>query len=214
MSGLVARKVGMTRIFREDGAVTPVTVLEAKPCPVVKVRGASARAKGCDSVQLAYGPQKTSRLSKPLRGYLEKNGVEAGYARLIELPFPASEVKPGTEITVSLFREGEKVDITGTSKGKGFQGVVKRCGFSGGDDTHGCKSKRVPGSIGQCATPSRVWKGKGLPGRTGGERRTVRNLEVVRVDPERNLIVVKGAVPGARNGYLIVRKSGRSGGSC
>jgi large subunit ribosomal protein L3 len=205
MSGLVARKVGMTRIFREDGRVTPVTILEAEPCPVVQVRKVAGKP---DSVQLAYRSQKPFRLNRAQKGHLEKHGVKGNYARLREIPFTDQDSpSPGEEVTVALFSEGERVDITGTSKGKGFQGVVKRHGFSGGDSTHGCKSKRVPGSIGQCATPSRVWRGKGMPGRTGGKRTTVRNLEVCRVDPERNLIVVKGAVPGARNSYLIVRKS-------
>jgi large subunit ribosomal protein L3 len=208
MSGIMARKIGMTRLFADDGKVIPVTVLEAEPCPVVQVR--TPEREGYSAVQVGYRPQKKSRLSKAMLGHLEKAGAPP-VSRLGEVPPPAGDVKEGDSLTVEMFSPGEKVDVTGLSKGKGFQGVVKRHGFKGGDQTHGCKSKRVPGSIGQCATPGRVWKNKKMPGQTGNRKTTVRNLEVVRVDPEKNILVVKGAVPGARNGYLLVRKRIRGG---
>lgn len=206
MSALMARKVGMTRVFREDGRVVPVTVLEARPCPVVQVR--TVERDGYEAVQIGYRPQKKSRLARPALGHLEKAGAPP-VARLVEVPKPADrDVKPGDFLEVSMFVPGEKVDVTGLSKGKGFQGVVKRHGFSGGDEAHGCKSKRVPGAIGQHTTPAEVWKGKGMPGRDGSTKITVRNLEIVRIDAERNLILLKGAVPGSRNGYLLVSKAG------
>lgn len=209
MSGIMARKIGMTRVFAEDGRAIPVTVLEAAPNPVVQVK--TPETDGYSAVQVGYWPKKESRLSKPMKGHLDKAGAPP-VSRLVEFPAPKDEVKAGDSFTVEMFVPGEKVDVSGITKGKGFQGVVKRHGFSGGDETHGCKSKRVPGSIGQCATPGRVWKNKKMPGQTGNKKRTVKNLEIVRVDAEKNLLVVKGAVPGARNGYLMVRKHVSRGG--
>lgn len=209
MSGIMARKIGMTRVFAEDGRAIPVTVLEAAPNPVVQVK--TPETDGYSAVQVGYRPKKESRLTKPLKGHLDKAGAPP-VSRLVEFPAPRKEVKAGDSFTVDMFVPGEKVDVSGLSKGKGFQGVVKRHGFSGGDETHGCKSKRVPGSIGQCATPGRVWKNKKMPGQTGNKKATVKNLEVVRVDAEKNLLVVKGAVPGARNGYLMIRKHLSRGG--
>lgn len=210
MSGLMARKLGMTRIFNEDGRVIPVTVLEAAPNHVVQVK--TPERDGYAAVQVGYRPQKENRLNRPRKGHLDKAGVPP-VSRLKEVGMPDGEVKPGDTITVAIFTPGEKVDVTGVCKGKGFQGVVKRHGFSGGDETHGCKSKRVPGSIGQCATPGRVWKNKKMPGQTGNTRVTVKNLEVVQIDGEKNLVVLKGAVPGSRNGYLLIRKHRRTGGN-
>ncbi len=198
----------MTRIFSDDGKVIPVTVLEAKPNPVTQVK--TIENDGYRAVQIGYRNQKKQRLNKPILGHLEKSGAPP-VARFCEVPMPSGEVKPGDFLDVSMFTPGEKVDVTGVSKGKGFQGVVKRHGFSGGDTTHGCKSHRVPGSIGQCATPSRVWKNKKMPGRDGGRKVTVRNLEVVKVDAEKNLLILKGAVPGSRNGFLLVKKRGSGG---
>ncbi len=204
----MARKIGMTRLFREDGKVIPVTVLEAKPCPVVQIR--TPERDGYSAIQIGYRSQKKQRLGKPMLGHLEKAGAPP-VSRLAEVLPPVEEVKPGDSLTVEMFTPGEKVDVTGVSKGKGFQGVVKRHGFKSGDASHGCKSTRVPGSIGQCATPGRVWKNKKMPGQTGNRKTTVRNLEIVRVDPDKNILVVKGAVPGARNGYLLVSKRVRGG---
>ncbi|MBN2585695.1 MAG: 50S ribosomal protein L3 [Candidatus Fermentibacteraceae bacterium] len=208
MSGIMARKIGMTRVFRDDGKAVPVTVLEAQPNPVTQIK--TVKTDGYDALQIGYRNQKKQRLIKPVLGHLEKSGAPP-VARFREVPMPSREVSLGDFLDVSMFVPGEKVNVTGLSKGKGFQGVVKRHGFSGGDTTHGCKSHRVPGSIGQCATPSRVWKNKKMPGRDGGKKVTVCNLEVVQVDTEKNLLVLKGAVPGSRNGYLLIRKQ-RSGG--
>ncbi len=204
----MARKIGMTRVFREDGVAVPVTVLEAQPNPVTQVK--TVEKDGYEALQIGYSSQKKQRLNKPVIGHLDKSGAPP-VSRFREIAMPVDEVKAGDFIDVSIFQPGEKVDVTGLTKGKGFQGVVKRHGFSGGDSTHGNKSHRVPGSIGQCATPSRVWKNKKMPGRDGGRRVTVRNLEVVRVDTEKNLLVLKGAVPGSRNGFLLIKKQ-RSGG--
>ena len=198
----------MTRVFREGGKSVPVTVLEAEPCPVVQVK--TPERDGYEAVQIGYSAQKESRLSKPLAGHLAKAGATT-VARLKEIPVPEGEVKEGDTLDVTMFKTGELVDVTGYSKGRGFQGVVKRHGFSGGDESHGNKSKRVPGSIGQCATPSRVHKNRKMPGRHGGRKVTVRNLEVIEIDAENNLLVVKGAVPGSKNGYLLVRKNSRGG---
>ena len=200
----MARKVGMSRLFRDEGRAVPVTVLEARPCPVVLVR--TKERDGYEAVQIGFRAQKKSRLTRPQQGHLDKAGAPP-VACLAEVPLPEGrEVAPGDFLEVSMFAPGEKVNVTGLTKGKGFQGVVKRHGFSGGDNAHGCKSKRVPGAVGQHTTPAEVYKGKKMPGRDGGRRRTVRNLEVVRVDVENNLLILKGAVPGSRNGYLLVRK--------
>ncbi|MEA3267107.1 MAG: 50S ribosomal protein L3 [Candidatus Fermentibacteria bacterium] len=209
MSGIMARKLGMTRVFADDGRVIPVTVLEALPNPVVQVK--TRETDGYSAVQVGYWPKKESRLNKPLKGHLDKAGVSS-VSRVIEFPASSEEVKAGDTFTVSMFVPGEKVNVTGLTKGKGFQGVVKRHGFSGFDATHGYHGKRIPGSIGQCATPGRVWKNKNMPGQTGNTKRTIKNLEIVQIDVEKNLLVIKGAVPGAKNGYLMVRKQIRSGG--
>ncbi len=209
MSGLMARKVGMTRIFRDDGKVLPVTVLEARPCPVVQVK--TVDTDGYEAIQIGYRQQRKSRLSKPEIGHLDKAGAPP-VSCLREIPaIEGKEVAPGDFIDLSIFLPGERVNVTGLTKGKGFQGVVKRHGFSGGDNAHGCKSKRVPGSIGQHTTPAEVRKNRRMPGRNGYERITVKNLEVVSIDLENNLLLLKGAVPGSRNTYLLVSKK-RGGG--
>ena len=204
----MARKIGMTRIFEDDGKAVPVTVLEAQPNPVTQVK--TLETDGYEALQIGYRSKKQKRLNKPLLGHLGKSDAPP-VSRLCEVPVPNGDVSTGDFLTVSMFLPGEKVDVTGITKGKGFQGVVKRHGFASGDASHGTKSQRVPGSIGQCATPSRVWKNKKMPGRDGGTRVTVRNLEVVRIDEERNLLIIKGAVPGSKNSYLLIRKR-RSGG--
>ena len=204
----MARKIGMTRIFEDDGRAIPVTVLEAQPNPVTQVK--TLETDGYEALQIGYRAQKQNRLNKPLLGHLGKSNAPP-VSRLCEVPVPDSDVKAGDFLTVSMFLPGEKVDVIGITKGKGFQGVVKRHGFKSGDATHGAKSQRVPGSIGQCATPGRVWKNKKMPGRDGGTRVTVRNLEVVKIDKDRNLLILKGAVPGSKNSYLLIRKR-RSGG--
>lgn len=203
--GIVGRKSGMTRIFTEDGASVPVTVIEVTPNRVTQVK--SVEVDGYASVQVTAGERKTSRVSKPQAGHFSKANTMAG-AALWELRSDDSDetFEVGAEITVSRFEAGQVVDVTGTSKGKGFQGGIKRWNFSMQDATHGNSlSHRAPGSIGQCQTPGRVWKGKKMAGHMGAERVTVQNLEIVRVDAERNLLLVKGAIPGAPGGVVIVR---------
>ncbi|MEW5248988.1 50S ribosomal protein L3 [Microbulbifer sp. 2201CG32-9] len=203
--GIVGRKSGMTRVFTESGVSIPVTVIEVAPNRITQVK--TAETDGYAAVQVTVGSRKASRVSKPQAGHFAKASSEAG-TRLFELRTEGAEeaFEIGSEITVSGFEAGQKIDVTGTSKGKGFQGGVKRWNFRTQDATHGNSlSHRAPGSIGQCQTPGRVWKGKKMAGHMGAERVTVQNLEVVRVDAERNLLLVKGAVPGAPGGDVIVR---------
>ena len=203
--GIVGRKSGMTRVFTEDGASIPVTVIEVAPNRVTQVK--TVETDGYAAVQVTVGNRKASRVSKPQAGHFAKANTEAG-TRLFELRADGSEetFEIGSEITVSGFEAGQMIDVTGTSKGKGFQGGIKRWNFSTQDATHGNSlSHRAPGSIGQCQTPGRVWKGKKMAGHMGAERVTTQNLEVIRVDAERNLLLVKGAVPGAPGGDVIVR---------
>ena len=202
--GIVGRKCGMTRVFTENGASIPVTVVEVEPNRITQVK--TEEADGYAAVQVTIGERKASRVSKAEAGHLAKAGVEAGRG-LWELRLDeATELKAGETLSVDAFEAGQKVDVTGTSKGKGFQGGVKRWNFHMQDATHGNSiSHRAPGSIGQCQTPGRVFKGKKMAGHMGAERVTVQSLEVVRVDAERNLLLIKGAVPGAPGGDVIVR---------
>jgi len=205
MAGLIGKKVGMTRIFNDDGVQVPVTVIEAGPCPVVMVR--SDDADGYSAVQVGFGAQKAKRANKAEVGHAVKAGLEAAPQLMREFTPDNGEVyEVGQELTVALFEAGDRIKITGRSKGKGFQGVVKRYGFAGRPASHGHSMSRTPGSMGPGTDPSRVIKGKKLPGRMGGARTTIRNLQVVRVDGERNLLFVKGGVPGARNSYLLISK--------
>ncbi|MEX1666976.1 50S ribosomal protein L3 [Zhongshania arctica] len=203
--GLVGRKSGMTRVFTEDGISIPVTVIEVNPNRVTRVKADDA--DGYSAIQVTTGARKASRISKAEAGHFAKTGVEAGRG-LWEFRLEQGEASPeiGAELTVAIFEAGQKVDVTGQSKGKGFQGGIKRWNFHMQDATHGNSlSHRVLGSIGQCQTPGRVWKGKKMAGHMGAEQVTVQTLEVVRVDAERNLILVKGAVPGAPGGDVFVR---------
>lgn len=204
--GLIGRKVGMTRIFTEDGVSIPVTVLECSPNRVTQVK--TLDTDGYQALQVTAGSKKASRVNKPEAGHFAKAGVEAGRG-LWEFTLAGNEgadIKVGAELSVELFNEINKVDVTGQSKGKGFQGAIKRWNFSMQDATHGNSvSHRAPGSIGQCQTPGRVFKGKKMAGHMGAERVTTQNLEVVRVDIERNLLLVKGAVAGAKNGDVIIK---------
>lgn len=203
MKGIIGRKVGMTRIFDEKGHVIPVTVIEAGPCPVVDIK--TRDKDGYDAIQLGFGNIKKKNVTKPLLGHFDKAGVEpVRILREIRVD-DTSKFQLGAQIKADIFQVGDLVSVTGISKGKGFQGVVKRWGFAGCGDSHGSMSHRRPGSIGQCATPGRVWKNKRMGGHAGCIQVTVRNLEVVKVDPERNMLVVKGAVPGHVNSYVIVR---------
>jgi large subunit ribosomal protein L3 len=205
MPGLIGKKVGMTRIFNDEGVQVPVTVIEAGPCPVVSVR--SQEQDGYQAVQLGYGAKKAKRTSAAEMGHVAKASLEAAPRLMREFRFQnGEEYEVGQELTVELFEAGDRVKVTGKSKGRGFQGVVKRHGFAGRPGGHGHPMSRTPGSLGPGTDPSRVIKGKKLPGRMGGDRTTIRNLQVVRVDNERNLLFVKGGVPGARDGYVLISK--------
>ncbi len=205
MAGIIGKKVGMTRIFDDDGNAIPVTVLEAGPCPVVQVK--TDETDGYRALQLGFGRKKEKRTSKPEMGHAVKAGLEAAPKILREFRLGADEEwEPGQEVTVEVFEAGERVKVSGTAKGRGFQGVVKRHGFAGRPGSHGHPMSRTPGSAGPGTDPSRVIKGKKLPGQMGSNRVTVENLEVVKVDPERNLLFVKGGVPGSRNSYVLVEK--------
>ncbi|WP_111413336.1 50S ribosomal protein L3 [Billgrantia lactosivorans] len=209
--GLVGRKAGMTRVFTEDGASVPVTVIEVEPNRVTSVK--TVENDGYAAIQVTAGSRKAKHLTKAQAGQYAKAGVEAGRS-LMEFRVAEGDEAPevGGELTVSLFEAGQKVDVTGTSKGKGFQGAVKRWNFRTQDATHGNSlSHRAPGSIGMCQTPGRVFKGKKMAGQMGNVRCTVQSLEVVRVDAERNLLLIKGAVPGATGSDVIVRSAVKAG---
>jgi large subunit ribosomal protein L3 len=205
MPGLIGRKIGMTRIFDEEGTQVPVTVIEAGPCPVVQVKAVGGN--GVRAVQLGFGARKASRASKAEIGHAAKAGLEAAPSILRDFRLGANEtVEVGQQLTVQQFEAGDRVKVTGQSKGRGFQGVVKRHGFAGRPGGHGHPLARNPGSLGPGTNPSRVIKGKKLPGQMGATRSSVRNIQVVRVDSERNLLFVKGGVPGARDGYVLISK--------
>ena len=203
--GLVGRKRGMTRVFTEEGDSVPVTVIEVDPNRVTQVK--NEETDGYRSVQVTFGKRRASLVNRPVAGHYAKAGTEAGVG-LWEVRLPEGEgddLETGAELKVDMFEAGEMVDVTGTSKGKGFAGTVKRHNFHMQDATHGNSlAHRAPGSIGQCQTPGRVFKGKKMAGQMGDERVTTQNLEVIRVDAERNLLLIKGAVPGAAGGTVMV----------
>ena len=205
MKGLIGKKLGMTSLFdAESGAVTPVTVIEAGPCPVVAVR--TPDADGYEAVQLAYDAVAERKISKAERGHLAKHGVDGAYRHLVEFRGHFADAVQGENVTVEIFQPGEKVKVAGISIGKGFQGTVKRHRFSRGPVTHGSHNIRKPGSIGASAYPSRVFKGIRMAGRMGGKRVTQVGLTVHSIDPERNLLLVKGAIPGPKNGIVEIRE--------
>jgi large subunit ribosomal protein L3 len=211
ISGIIGRKVGMTQIFGEDGTVTPVTVIKAGPCVVVQTKSAQGR-DGYNAVQLGLVEDKPVRLknvSKPLRGHFEKTGGGVPPTRVLkEIRLSAEpEAAIGDQIKVDVFADGDRVEVIGRSKGRGFAGTVKRHNFSRGPESHGSMSVRAPGSIGQSAYPSRVIKGTRSSGHMGDERVTVKGLTVARVDIENNLLMVRGAVPGANGSLVVVKKS-------
>lgn len=211
MNGLIGRKLGMTRFFDDEGQALPVTVIEAGPCPVVQVRMAEGQPA---AVQLGLGTRKAKRTTKALAGHVAKANLESAPSVLREFLLPAGDdeaPQPGDVVTVSIFQPGDTVKVTGTTRGKGFQGVVKRYGFGGGPKTHGNTRYRRPGSMGPGTDPSRVIKGKKLPGQTGNVRFTELGLSIVRVDEERNLLYVKGSVPGPKRGIVLLRKQGGRG---
>jgi large subunit ribosomal protein L3 len=221
VTGIIGRKVGMTQLFAEDGSVVPATVIKAGPCVVVQRK--TRATDGYDSVQIGLVDATPAKVRKPLAGHYKKANVPPTRVRrevTLAPDGPAASTdpadpgaadksgpKPGDQILVTMFASGERVDIIGTSRGKGFQGVVKRHHFAGGAATHGSMFHRAPGSIGASSFPSRVVKGMRAAGRMGGDRVTVRNLRVARVDAENNLLIVRGAIPGAPTGYVLIRKA-------
>src|SRR5215813_9317908 len=207
MKGLLAKKLFMTQLFDEEsGGVTPVTVIEAGPCPVVAVR--TPDADGYEAVQLAWDPVADRKVSKPERGHLAKAGIDGAYRHLVEFRGHFAEAVQGENVTVELFQPGDKVKVSGIGIGKGFQGTIKRHNFSRGPKTHGSHNIRKPGSIGASATPSRVFKGQKMSGRMGGVSVTQLGLVGHQVDVERNLLLVKGAVPGPKSGIVEIRSVG------
>jgi large subunit ribosomal protein L3 len=208
VDGILGKKLGMTQIYMEDGTAVPVTVVQAGPCLVVQRK--TAGEDGYEAVQLGLVEEgRKVRVGRPREGHFKKAGV-APMRSLVELPVMADdEAKAGDQVKASVFAVDDYVDVIGASKGKGFQGVIKRHGFGGGRATHGSMFHRAPGSIGQSAYPSRVFPGTRLPGRMGGERVTVKNLKVVKVDEENNLLYLRGAVPGAKDNFLTLRRAKR-----
>ncbi len=211
MIGLLGKKLRMTQLFDEEGRSVAVTVIEAGPCVVTRVREDDEDTD--TTIQLGYQPVREGKLSKPRRGYFQKNDLPMmKVLREFSLEKPDTEYEKGQSITVDIFKEGDRVDVIGRTKGRGFQGVVKRWGFAGYRDTHGTKdAHRVPGSIGASTFPARVWKNKKLPGRYGNDRQTTRNLKVIKVIPEENLIFLRGAVPGSRGSLVTIRATKPTG---
>ena len=204
MSGLIGKKIGMTSIYDENGRNIPCTVIEAGPCVVTQVR--TKEVDGYEAIQLGFDDKAEKQSNKALNGHFKKAGTSAK-RRVVEFIGFEEEYKLGDEILVDHFEEGEFVDVSGTSKGKGFQGVVKRHGFAGSERTHGQQSmNRAPGSVGAASYPARVFKGMKMGGRMGGSRVTVQNLRVLKVVKDKNLLVIKGAVPGHNNSYVIIQK--------
>lgn len=202
--GLIGKKLGMTSVFTPDGRYIPVTVVLAGPCVITQVKN---QAKdGYNALQLAFGDKRASRTTKPLQGHFKKSGGRCyAYLHEVEVEDP-NDFSAGSTIGLDLFKVGERVDVVGTTKGRGFAGVMKRHGFGGGRKTHGSKCHRIPGSIGCSAWPAKVIKGKKLPGHYGVERKTVRNLEIIDIRPDQNLILIKGAIPGHRKAMVEIKK--------
>ncbi len=202
MKGILGKKIGTTQVFSEDGNLIPVTVIEAGPCKVIRLR--TKEKDGYEALQVGFEEvKKVKNVPKGRLGHFQKISLPP-YRFLKEIKLEGLNVAVGDEISVDIFNKGETVSVSGISKGKGFQGVMKRHNYKGGPGSHGSMFNRAPGSIGSSAYPSRVWKNKGLPGHMGSEKVTVKNLEVVDVRKEQNLLLVKGAVPGAKGGYLII----------
>ena len=201
MTGILGKKLGMTQIFTEDGKACPVTVIEAGPCCVIQVK--TLDTDGYESVKISFSEIDNKRLNKPLSGVFKKAGLKS-YKILRE--YPMSGLKVGDFITVEKFEKGDTVAVSGVSKGKGFQGVMKRYHYAGGPGSHGSMFNRAPGSIGQSSYPSRVWKNKGMPGHMGAEKVTVKNLRVIDVNTDQNLLLILGAVPGATGSLVEIKK--------
>jgi large subunit ribosomal protein L3 len=206
VNGIIGRKVGMTQIFDADGTIHPATVIKAGPCVVVQAK--NAQIDGYEAVQLGLVEEAPAKVGKPLAGHYKKAGVPPTRVRReVKQPAGVELPKLGEQVLATIFEIGERVDIIGTGRGKGFQGVVKRHHFGGGAATHGSMFHRAPGSIGASSFPSRVVKGMRMGGRMGGARTTVHNLKVLRVDPENHLLIVEGGIPGAPTGYVVIRKA-------
>ena len=203
MNGIIAKKIGMTQIFREGGEAVPVTVFEAGSCVVIQVK--TRETDGYDAAQIGF-VEKRTRSNKPKEGHFKKHNVSAPVRIVREISY-TEKPEPGQTVTVEIFKNIPIVDITGTVKGRGFTGVVKRWGLKGGPKTHGSMFHRAPGSIGASSFPSRVWKGQKMGGRYGNESATIQNLEVIDIDTEQNLLTVKGSVPGARGCYVFIQKA-------
>jgi large subunit ribosomal protein L3 len=202
MTGILGKKIGMTQIYSEDGQAIPVTVIQAGPCPVIDIK--TPERDGYEAIKVAFDEvRKEKNVPKPLLGIFKKVGIKPH--RIIK-EFRMTGLKVGDLITVERFKKGDRISVSGISKGKGFQGIMKRCGAHGGPGSHGSMFNRAPGSIGSSSFPSRVWKNKSMPGHMGAERVTIKNLTVVDVFPDKNLILVKGAVPGPNGGYVEIRK--------
>jgi large subunit ribosomal protein L3 len=209
IKALIGKKIGMTQIFDQDGMIVPVTVIEAGPCTVVEKK--IKQTDGYDALQLGYGEAKSFRLNKPILGKFTKNNLTPLKVLKEFRGSEIDEIKIGDTIDISIFNDVNNVSITGISKGKGYQGVVKRWGFGGGKDTHGSMFHRAPGSIGQSSYPSKVFKGLRMPGHMGMAKNTVLNLKLVKIDGEQNLMYVKGAVPGANNNIIYIYAADKSG---
>ena len=209
IKALIGKKIGMTQIFDQDGMIVPVTVIEAGPCTVVEKK--NKQSDGYDALQLGYGEAKSFRLNKPVLGKFTKNNLTPVKVLKEFRGSEIDEIKIGDTIDISVFNDVNSVSITGISKGKGYQGVVKRWGFAGGKDTHGSMFHRAPGSIGQSSYPSKVFKGLRMPGHMGMAKNTVLNLKLVKIDGEQNLMYVKGAVPGANNNIIYIYAADKSG---
>jgi large subunit ribosomal protein L3 len=206
VTGIIGRKVGMTQVFDEDGTIHPATVIKAGPCVVVQAK--TVQTDGYESVQLGLVEEQPTKVGKPLGGHYKKAGVPPTRVRReMKLAAGGDPLKAGDQVLVDIFSNGERVDVIGTGRGKGFQGVVRRHHFGGGAATHGSMFHRAPGSIGASSYPSRVVKGMRAAGRMGGQRTTIHNLKVLRVDTENHLLVVEGGIPGAPTGYVVVRKA-------
>ncbi|MCK5512021.1 MAG: 50S ribosomal protein L3 [Thermodesulfovibrionia bacterium] len=205
MKGILGKKLGMTQIFSEDGRLIPVTILEAGPCRVIQSK--TVEKDGYVAFQLGFEElRKEKNVSKGRLGHFKKTSQKP-YRILKEVQLDGLEIQAGGDVTVEIFNKGDRISVTGISKGKGFQGVMKRHNYKGGPGSHGSMFNRAPGSIGQSSFPSRVWKNKGLPGHMGNEKVTTKNIEIIDIKKEQNLLVVKGSVPGANKSYLIIRKN-------
>ncbi len=202
--GILGKKLGMTSTFTSDGQCVPVTVVQAGPCVVTQVK--TEATDGYNALQLGFGEKKASRVGKPLKGHFAKSGDDLfAYLREFKVDNP-DEYKPGQQISVEIFEIGERINVTGTSKGRGFSGVIKRHGFHGGGSGHGSHSHRIPGSVGCSAWPGKVIRGKKMPGHYGVDRKTVKNLEIIDIRPDDNLILIRGALPGHRSGLVSINK--------